>query len=237
MTTWPLSLTSTLTTRTLECECALSCFFSFVSTVSHLAHSPWLKSWVLCLSSISSTCAHEVSDSLRPCSPLLPQALPVALLPLLPALEVRRQPAAHSAQREYGLVWRVLPLHRLWAQRLRLQGDFGRALHRAPGLTAVLLQQRVSRGRRTLHSRVCFVKLTECIAITLNETCLSVCRRQCPTERGDLLGTERGVLLSEVARKHRLGLCSTNKKRKFLPSARQELTETNFKPLTTEEVY
>ena len=41
----------------------------------------------------------------------------------------------------------------------------------------------------TLHSRVCFVKLTEYIAITLNEkTCLSVCRRrQCPTERGDLL--------------------------------------------------
>ena len=43
----------------------------------------------------------------------------------------------------------------------------------------------------TLHSRVCFAKLTEYIAITLNEkTCLSVCRRrQCPTERGDLLGT------------------------------------------------
>ena len=36
----------------------------------------------------------------------------------------------------------------------------------------------------TLHLRVCFVKLTEYIAITLNEkTCLSVCRRQCPTER------------------------------------------------------
>ena len=31
------------------------------------------------------------------------------------------------------------------------------------------------------------MKLTEYIAITLNEkTCLSVCRRQCPTERGDL---------------------------------------------------
>ena len=31
------------------------------------------------------------------------------------------------------------------------------------------------------------MKLTEYIAITLNEkTCLSVCRRQCPTERGML---------------------------------------------------
>ena len=35
---------------------------------------------------------------------LLPHAPPVALLPLLLPLEVRRQPA-HSAQREYGLVW------------------------------------------------------------------------------------------------------------------------------------
>ena len=44
----------------------------------------------------------------------------------------------------------------------------------------------------TLHSRVCFAKLTEYVAITLNEkTCLSVCRRQCPTERSDLLGTAR----------------------------------------------
>ena len=83
------------------------------------------------------------------------------------------------------------------------------------------------------------MKLTEYIAITLNEkTCLSVCRRrQCPTERGDLLGTERSDLLSKVARKHRLGLCSTNKKSKFLPSAGQKSADTNFKPLAIEEVY
>ena len=54
---------------------------------------------------------------------------------------------------------------------------------------------------------------------------------------GDLLGTERGNLLSKVARKHRLGLCSTNKKSKFLPSARQISTDTNFKPLTIEELH
>ena len=85
----------------------------------------------------------------------------------------------------------------------------------------------------TLHSRVCFAKLTKYIAITLNEkTCLSVCRRrQCPTERCDLLGTERGDLLSKVARKHRLGLCSTSKKSKFLQIAKHELTNTNFKQL------
>ena len=49
---------------------------------------------------MSSTSDHEVSDSLRLCSFLLPHTPPVALLPLLPALEARGQPAAHSAQRE-----------------------------------------------------------------------------------------------------------------------------------------
>ena len=68
----------------------------------------------------------------------------------------------------------------------------------------------------TLHSRVCFVKLTEYIAITLNEkTCLSVFRRQCPTERGDLL--------SKVARMHRLGLCSTNKKEQILAECQAKI--------------
>ena len=61
------------------------------------------------------------------------------------------------------------------------------------------------------------MKLTEYIAITLNEkTCLSVCRRrQCPTERGDLL--------SKVARKHRLGLCSTNKKEQILAECQAKI--------------
>ena len=77
----------------------------------------------------------------------------------------------------------------------------------------------------TLHSKTCFTKLTEYIAITLYEkTCLSVCRRrQCPIERGDPLSKE--------TRRHRLGLCSTNKKSKFLQSAKQEVNNTNFKQL------
>ena len=90
----------------------------------------------------------------------------------------------------------------------------------------------------TLHSRVCFAKLTEYTAITLHEkTCQSVSRRQCPIERGDALETERGDPLSKETRKHRLGLCSTNIKSKFWKSAKQELTDTKFKPLTTEEAY
>ena len=89
----------------------------------------------------------------------------------------------------------------------------------------------------TLHSRVCFVKLTEYIAITLNEKiCLSVSRRRlCPKERCDLLEKGRGDLLSKVARMHKWGLCSTSKKSKFLPSTKQKSTDTNFKPLSTEE--
>ena len=61
--------------------------------------------------------------------------------------------------------------------------------------------------------------------------------RLCPKERGDLLETERGDLLSQVVMMHRLGLCSTDIKSEFLPSARQKLTDTNFKLIMTEEVY
>ena len=180
-----------------------------------LCVSPWLKSWVLCSLVIPFTCAHEVSDSPSTLlSPYLPLA---ALLPLLPALEARRQPAAHSAQREYDFKETSVE-------------PYTELLNSPPFFS--------DKGFPTLHSRVCFAKLTEYTAITLNEkTWLSVCRRQCPTERGDLLETERSDLLSKVARKHRLGLCSTNKKSKFLPSARRKSIDTNLKPLTIEEVY
>ena len=64
----------------------------------------------------------------------------------------------------------------------------------------------------TLHSRICFTKHTVYIAITLHEkTCLSVCRRQCPIERGDPVETEGGDPLSKETRKHRFGLCSTKR--------------------------
>ena len=47
---------------------------------------------------------------------------------------------------------------------------------------------------------------------------------------------DRGDPVSTETQKHRLELCSTIKKSKFLQSAKQELINTNFKPLTTEEV-
>ena len=57
----------------------------------------------------------HVNVSPRLALPFLFPALPAALLPLPPALEVRRlQPAAHSAQRGYGLVWRVPPHRSYW---------------------------------------------------------------------------------------------------------------------------
>ena len=74
------------------------------------------------------------------------------------------------------------------------------------------------------------MKLTEYMSITLNEkTCLSVSRRLCLKEQSDLLENERGDLLSQVVRMHRLEFCWTDKKSEFLPSARQKLTDTNFK--------
>ena len=70
-------------------------------------------------------------------------------------------------------------------------------------------------------------------APTLYEkTCLSVCRRrQCPIERGDPLEIDWGDPVSTETQKHRLGLCSTSKKSKFLQSAKQERINTNSKQL------
>ena len=54
-------------------------------------------------------------------------------------------------------------------------------------------------------------------------------------EQGDMLKIDRGDPVSTEAHKRRLGLFSTIKKSKFLQNAKQELVNTNFKPLTTEE--
>ena len=218
MTTWPLSLTSTLSER----ECALFRFFLCVST-SHLAHTHRGSSNE---SFTPSTCPCSCERFSSPCSPLLLHALPAALLPFPPALEVRRlQPTAHSAQRKYGL-------HRPFSSSPQVMSPTPTTSRRPQSsLTRSSWTRRRSSPTEsplrtpttmTLHSRVCFAKLTGYIAITLHEkTCLSVCRRrQCSTERGDPLETERGDLLSKETRKHRLGLCSTNKKNKFLQNAK-----------------
>ena len=53
-----------------ECERALSRFFSFVSTVSHLAHTHRGSSHESCVCHPCHPHVHEVSVSLRPCSHL-----------------------------------------------------------------------------------------------------------------------------------------------------------------------
>ena len=83
-------------TSTSDCERALFRFFLCVCT-SHLAHT---HRGSRNESFIPSTCSCSCERFSSPCSPLLLHALLAALLPLLPALEVRRQPA-HSAQREW----------------------------------------------------------------------------------------------------------------------------------------
>ena len=103
MTTWPLSLTSTLSER--SAHCSVSSFVLARHIIAHTHRGSSNESF------IPSTCPCSCERFSSPCSHLLLHALPAALLPFPPALEVRRQPA-HSAQREYGLVWRVPPLHR-----------------------------------------------------------------------------------------------------------------------------
>ena len=110
------------------------------------------------------TCTRTVAQEMESFTPstcpmfmwafLLGLALPFYFTHFLPHsfhfllhFEVRRlRLAAHSAQRGYGLVWRVPPLHRSWATRR----------HSSP--TKSLLRTPTT---MTLHSRVCFTKLTE----------------------------------------------------------------------------
>ena len=68
---------------------------------------------------------------------------------------------------------------------------------------------------------------------------LSVGQSSSVSERtGRRVEKERGDLLSQIVRMHRLELCWTDKKKsEFLPSARQKITDTNFKLIMTEEVY
>ena len=105
------------------------CFVSFLCQriVIHCTCTAWLNS-ELCPSFIPSTCAHDVCGS--PSTLILSIFFTFYLTHLLShslhfftPLEARRlELAAHSAQKEHGFHRRDLLPHRLWAQRLRLQG-------------------------------------------------------------------------------------------------------------------
>ena len=71
---------------------------------------------------------------------------------------------------------------------------------------------------------------TEYMSITPSEkACLSVSRRRpCPKERSDLLESERGDLLNQVVRMHRLGLCWTDKKERILAECQAEINRHEF---------
>ena len=72
--------------------------------MSHLTHTHLGSSRESCACHASHPHVHEVSDCLRLCSLLLPHASPVALLPLLPALEVCATCCAFHTKR----VWTCL---------------------------------------------------------------------------------------------------------------------------------
>ena len=54
---------------------------------------------------------------------------------------------------------------------------------------------------------------------------------------GRLVGDRAGRPAEQSSQDAQIRLCWTDKKSEFLPSARQKSTDTNFKPLMTEEVY
>ena len=87
----------------------------------------------------------------------------------------------------------------------------------------------------TLHSKTCSTKYNERKPITLYEkTCLSVCRRrQCPIEQGELLEIDRGDPVSTETQKHRLGLCSTIKKSRFLQNASTRISSSSSRRRAT----
>ena len=150
MTTWPLPLTSTLSTstRTPECECALSCI-SCLSAHRHIAHTHRGSGRESCV------CHPSHPHALMKWATIFDFALPFYFTHLLshsfhffPHVKLVDNLLRILHKESIGLVWRDLPPHRLWAQRLRLQGDFRRAQHRAPELAAVLLRQSLFCGPR-----------------------------------------------------------------------------------------
>ena len=126
MTTWPLPQSSTMT----EHERALSSFSClYIVTRTHTVAQ------VMSLSSHPHVHVH-VSVSPRLALPFyFTQFLTHSFSFLL-----------HLKFVDYNLL--LTPHNRLWAQRLRLQGDLSRALHGAPGLAAALLRQSLFCGRR-----------------------------------------------------------------------------------------
>ena len=158
-----------------------------------------------------------------------------------PPLEVRRQPE-HSAQREYGLHWRDLLPQRLWAQRLRLQGDLCRALHRAPEFAAVPLRHRFPEDAeyddaalegmlRETHRVHSHHSQREDLSFSLSSSSVS-------DRTGRPVGDSAGDLLSQVVRKHRFRTLLDDHKEQILAECQAIiLTDMNFKPLTKEEVY
>ena len=159
MIAWWQSMTRTpMTSFMIAWHCTMRTRTT-TSTDTHMSVARIVSSVAQCHIICTRTVAQVMSLSLHPHvhghlgvslhldSPILFPAFPHSLFLLPPAPEVRRKPV-HSAQREYGLYWRVLPLHRLWAQLPRLQRDLSRALHAAPGLAAALLRQSLFCGPR-----------------------------------------------------------------------------------------
>ena len=232
MTTWPLSLFSTLSER----ERALFHFILCVSTL-HFAHTQRGSSNE---SFIPSTC---------PCS-----CERLALFSLSTSRTSCRIPSTFLSHLKF-----VVNLHTPLNESMHLSDEFLFSTGCEPNAndfkeisvepytelldSPPLFSDKVSSADAdyddpALEGMLCEVHRVHSHHSPREDLFVSLLPSAVSDRTGQPVGDRTGDPLSKETRKHRLGLCSTNKKSKFLQSAKQEeLTDTNFKPLTTEEAY
>ena len=241
MTTWPSSLTSTLTTRTPECECALYCFFSFVCTSSHRAHSRG--------SSQDSCVCH-------PCHPhvfmkwatLFDLALPFYLTHLC------RTPSTSSRTWSSWTTCCALRTKRVWtcltiptsAQVMRPTPTTSRRLLSSPTQS--------SWTRRPFFSDIGFPADAEYDDAALEgmlreahrvhshhsqreDLSVSLSWSSVSDRTGRPVGDRAGRPAEQSNQEAQIRTLLDKQKEQILAECQARLTDTNFKPLATEEVY
>ena len=162
---------------------------------------------------MSSTCVHEVSDSFRLCSPFyfthfLSHSFHLFLY-LKFVDNLLRTPHKESMDETY---LRTGYEHHAYDFKEAQSSWTRRRSSPTKGFTPSTM---------TLHSRVCFAKLSPSTWPSLSTRRL-VCQSVVvvSVRQNGATFWERCDLLCKVARKHRVGLCPTNKQSRFKPSAR-----------------
>ena len=195
-------------------------------------HAPWLKFESFMSSPWPSTCVR----SLHLDPPFLLVALPSAPFPLPQQLEICDKPA-QLLQREYGLYWRVLPLHRLYQPKAHdfyetSVEPYVQLLDSPPLFSNKVSSSDPDYDDATLEDMLHQVHRAQAYHSLREDLSVSLSSSLCSMGKSDLLERDRVDSVStEAQQKHRFGLCSIIKKNRSLQNAKQELINTNFKQL------